>query len=63
MNVVKQLKDAVFAIVGAAIAWGVAGKPDGTLRWWMILLGALVAYATIGMLVKLSWSRYRRRSN
>jgi divalent metal cation (Fe/Co/Zn/Cd) transporter len=53
----------IFSVVGAAIAWWVAGKPDGTWRWLMTLLGVIVAYVIIGMLVKLAWSRYRRPSN
>lgn len=58
---VKWLKNFIFTVVSVAIAYWVAGKPDGTLRWWMIVLGIVVACVTIGMVVERGWLWYRRR--
>jgi hypothetical protein len=51
-----------FGGVGAALAWWVAGYPDGTWRWLMTFLGVIVAYVVISTLVKQAWSRYHRPS-
>jgi hypothetical protein len=71
MNVdklIKLLKDfvvdvgtnTVIGCIGAAIAWWIAGKPDGTWHWLMTFMGVLIVYAVIWAFAKQAWSRYRR---
>jgi uncharacterized membrane protein YfcA len=53
----------VYSVIGAALAWWVAGYPDGTWHWLLIFFGVIVAYVVIFELVKRGWSRWRRSTN